>query len=181
MQKWTNKEVNIESKIRGYRISGFSLGWRTSENYSEISEMAPTKSAKEIATLWRTTAACTLPRHENEFPLTGFSAINQLNRPPVQGVANEASASEQDVLMIGSFDDDGVWVSHRLLPSVRRRSRRIRANASSFITSPRPFLTLYIKINHGTPASVSFINRDPVFVTAQEFQQLLAQPYCLSI
>lgn len=114
--------------------------------------MPPTKNAREIATPWRT-AACTLPRHENEFPLTGFSAINQLNRPPVQGVANEASASERDVLMIGSFDDGGVRVSHRLLPSVRPMfASDLRECGELIYNSPRPFLyvyiALYIKINH---------------------------------
>lgn len=71
---------------------------------------------------------CTLPcyvytaRHENEFPLTGFSAINQLNRVRVRRAEAwlmKHPRGERDASMIGSFDG-GPSFSPAPLPSFYR-------------------------------------------------------------
>lgn len=75
------------------RAGNISLGWDllaasewgTRGIHSEISGSRIKSEDKKIASTWENLrVAVYTARHENEFPLTGFSAINQLNRVRVR-------------------------------------------------------------------------------------------------
>lgn len=101
---------------------------------------------KKMASIWEDLRCVYTARHENEFPLTGFSAINQFNQARARQAEAWLMKHPRDVSMIGSFDG-GPTFSPAPLPSTA-------------LTDPRERGRLVCNISRTVKRkSVSFINR----------------------